>query len=53
MNGRKLTKEIYAADLGGNAIMKRPRRTFLDQIEQVLEKAQVRRTRNRRAREEI
>jgi hypothetical protein len=49
MDERRLTKEIYKADLGGNAGSRRPRRTFLDQIGEVLEKDQVRSTRNRRA----
>jgi hypothetical protein len=35
--------------VGGNAGRGRPRRTFLDQIEEVLEKGQVRSIRNRRA----
>jgi hypothetical protein len=34
---RRLTKETYEADLGGNAGRGRLRRTFLDQIGQVLE----------------
>jgi hypothetical protein len=49
MGERRLTKEIYEADVGGTAGRKRPRRTFLDQIREVLEKGQVRSTRNRRA----
>jgi hypothetical protein len=39
-----LTKEIYKADLGGNAVRGRPRRTFLDKIGEVLEKGQVKST---------
>jgi hypothetical protein len=35
--------------VGGNAGSGRPRRTFLDQIREVLEKGQVKSTRNRRA----
>jgi hypothetical protein len=46
---RRLSKEIYEADVGGTARRGRPRRIFLDQIGEVLEKGQVRSTRNRRA----
>jgi hypothetical protein len=46
---RRLTIEIYEADVGGNAERRRPRRTFLDQIGEVLEKDRVKSTRNRRA----
>jgi hypothetical protein len=49
MDERKLTKEIYEADVGGNVGRGRPKRTFLDQVGEVLEKGQVRSTRNRRA----
>jgi hypothetical protein len=40
MDERRLTKEIYEADVDGNAGRGR-HRTFLDQIRQVLEKGQV------------
>jgi hypothetical protein len=48
MDERRLTKEIYKADLGGITGRGRLRRTFLDQIGEVLEKGQVNSTRNRR-----
>jgi hypothetical protein len=38
---RRLTKEIYEADLGGDAGRGRPRRIFLDQVGEVLEESQV------------
>jgi hypothetical protein len=38
MDERRLTKEIYKAVLGGNAVGGKSRRTFSDQIGQVLEK---------------
>jgi hypothetical protein len=44
---RKLTKEIYEVDSGGNAVMEE--RIILNQIRQVLDKNQVKSTRNRRA----
>jgi hypothetical protein len=49
MDERRLTKKIYEADVDGNAGRGRPRQTFLDQIGEVLEKGQVKSTRNRRA----
>jgi hypothetical protein len=49
MDERGLTKEIYDENLGGNAERERSRRTFLDQIVQILEKGQVKSTRNQRA----
>jgi hypothetical protein len=49
MDERRLRKEIYEVDVGSNAGRGRPRRTFLDQIGEVLEKGQVKSTRNRRA----
>jgi hypothetical protein len=48
MDERRLTKEIYKADLGGNAERGRLRRIFLDQIGDILEKGKVKSTRNRR-----
>jgi hypothetical protein len=50
MDERRLTIEIYKADLGGNAGRRRPRRTFLGRIGEVLEKGQVKRIRNRKDR---
>jgi hypothetical protein len=44
-----LKKEIYEAILDGKGKRVRHRRTFLDNFELVLEKGQVKRTRNRRA----
>jgi hypothetical protein len=49
MDERRFTKEIYEAHVGGNAGKGKPRRTFLDQIGEVLEKGQVKSNRNRRA----
>jgi hypothetical protein len=47
MDESRLSKEILEADMGDNAGRRRPRRTFLDQIGEVLEKGQV--SKNRRA----
>jgi hypothetical protein len=52
MDERRLPKEIYEVDLGGNAEMG-PRRLFLDQTTQVLEKGQVKSTQNRRVKVEV
>jgi hypothetical protein len=49
MDERRLTKETYEADSGGNAGRGRLRRTFLDRNGEVVEKGQVKSTRNRRA----
>jgi hypothetical protein len=45
---RRLIKEIYKAQLSDNAVRGRPKRTFLDQIREVLEKGQVKSTGNQR-----
>jgi hypothetical protein len=42
MDKRRLSNEIYEADVGGNAGRERPRRTLLDKIGEVLEKARSR-----------
>jgi hypothetical protein len=39
MNATRLTNAIYEVDLDGNAVRRRPRRTYLDQIGQVIEMA--------------
>jgi hypothetical protein len=44
---RRLTKEIYKMNLDGNAAKGRPERTFLDQIEQIVEKGWIKSTQNR------
>jgi hypothetical protein len=46
MDERRLIKKIYETDVGGNAGRRRPRRTFLDQTGEVLEKGQVKSIRN-------
>jgi hypothetical protein len=38
MDEKRLTKEIYEAVLGGNAVRGRPRRKFFDQIGQFRER---------------
>jgi hypothetical protein len=42
-------RDFYKEDLDDNCIRERSRQTFLDKIEQVLEKDQIKSTRNRRA----
>jgi hypothetical protein len=49
MDERRLTKKIFEANVDANAGRVKPRRTFLDQIGEVLEKGQFKSTRNRRA----
>jgi hypothetical protein len=47
MDPRRLPKKIHEADLDGDVLRGRPRRTYPDQIEQVLEESQVKSTVNR------
>jgi hypothetical protein len=46
---KKIDERDYEADVGGNAGRGRYRRLFRDQIGEVLDKGQVKSTRNRRA----
>jgi UDP-N-acetylmuramate-alanine ligase len=52
MDEMRLTKEISEVNLSGNA-GRGPRRSFLDQTTQVLEKGQVKSTQNRRVKVEV
>jgi hypothetical protein len=47
MDKTKLTQEIYEAVVGGNTVRGRPKRTILYQNVHVLDKGQVKKTRNR------
>ena len=49
MSERRLTKEIYMADVSGNAVRGRPKKTCPDLIGEVLQKGRLCSTRNRRA----
>ena len=49
MYDRRLTKQLYEARVNGQPGKGRPRRTNFNQIQDVLEKGQVKSTRNRRA----